>query len=172
MILYFSLSNFTVSIPFNLSIFQSIKAISNLSFCSISIASSPVFATFTFNPNDFSRCFKISCQLMVSSTTNAFLSLNIVIFLSCCCFLTSSISNIKLLPLPYSLSTHIFPFISSTNFLDITRPSPVPPYFLVVLPSACENDLKSLACCSLVSPIPVSFTSNLTLLFDISLIFM
>ena len=44
--------------------------------------------------------------------------------------------KMKVLPLPYSLSTQMVPSIISTSFLEMERPSPVPPYFRVVEVSA------------------------------------
>jgi len=49
-------------------------------------------------------------------------------------------------PLPGSLSTHIRPPIMSTMRVQIVRPNPVPPNFLVVELSAWEKALK-IACC-------------------------
>ncbi|GBU27702.1 hypothetical protein R84B8_01241 [Treponema sp. R8-4-B8] len=66
----------------------------------------------------------------------------------------------KVEPFPNSDSIHIEPPISSTMFLEIASPSPVPPYLRVVLDSACANDLKSFACCSGLMPIPVSLTET------------
>src|SRR5512142_3143153 len=43
----------------------------------------------------------------------------------------------KALPFPTVLSTQIRPPISSTNFFEMERPSPVPPYLRVVEESAC-----------------------------------
>ncbi len=54
------------------------------------------------------------------------------------------------------LSTHISPPISSTSCFDMVMPSPVPPNFRVVEPSACENDEKISFNFSFGMPIPVS----------------
>ena len=42
-------------------------------------------------------------------------------------------------PLPSSLSIAILPPIASTSCIEIARPKPVPPYFRLVEPSACEK---------------------------------
>jgi len=51
-------------------------------------------------------------------------------------------------------------FIISMMRFDIARPSPVPPYCLVVPASACVKALKTLSSCSGVIPIPLSRTSK------------
>ncbi len=63
-------------------------------------------------------------------------------------------------PSPGTLSTPTSPPISAASFLEMERPSPVPPYCRVVLLSACSKLLNSRAICSSVSPMPVSFTAN------------
>ena len=66
--------------------------------------------------------------------------------------------NEKWLPVPTWLVTLSSPPISSTNSFDTDRPSPVPPYCLVVEPSACTNDSKIRCWSSLGTPMPVSLT--------------
>src|SRR5207302_11099629 len=56
---------------------------------------------------------------------------------------SSRVVNQKTDPFPSALSTPIRPPISSTIRCEIASPSPVPPNFLVVEASTCENDLKS-----------------------------
>ncbi len=63
-------------------------------------------------------------------------------------------------PFSNKLSTPIVPFIISTNRLDMARPKPVPPNFLAVEISPCENGINNFSRTSGVIPIPVSFTSN------------
>ena len=46
---------------------------------------------------------------------------------------------------------------------QIASPSPVPPNFLLIPLSACENGLNMIFNCSGVIPIPLSFTENLIL---------
>ena len=69
--------------------------------------------------------------------------------------------NQKLDPFPGSDSTPISPPIISTSFLEMAKPSPVPPNFRVVVISACWKDSKRRPRCSGVSPIPVSLMVNL-----------
>ena len=65
-----------------------------------------------------------------------------------CASTPSRAVNEKVVPLPGVLSTVRSPPISRTSRRLITRPRPVPPYFLVVELSACVNDWNSLSCCS------------------------
>jgi hypothetical protein len=58
------------------------------------------------------------------------------------------------------LSTHMLPPINSAKRLLIARPSPVPPYFRVVLESACENDWNSRPMPCADRPMPVSRTAK------------
>src|SRR5262249_28664714 len=67
---------------------------------------------------------------------------------------------VKVEPWPAALSTVMSPPIIWQNSLLIARPSPLPPYWLAVALSACENAWNSLAICSGVMPIPVSVTLN------------
>ena len=69
-------------------------------------------------------------------------------------------TNEKVLPSPTRLSSSIFPPIISTRRQEIARPSPVPPYFRVVEPSACSNGEKIVDCFSGGIPMPVSATAN------------
>ncbi|EKD36454.1 MAG: hypothetical protein ACD_75C01505G0002 [uncultured bacterium] len=55
-------------------------------------------------------------------------------FLSLPC--RTGIVNLKVLPLPNSLSTHILPPCSARSFCASTRPSPVPRYFLTLAGSS------------------------------------
>ena len=71
---------------------------------------------------------------------------------------TAGIRTVNVVPTPASLVTVIVPPIISQNILLITRPRPVPPYFLAVDASACANALKRRPSCSGVMPIPVSRT--------------
>ena len=64
----------------------------------------------------------------------------------------------KVLPLPTALSSQIRPPIKATSCDEIARPSPVPPYVRVVLPSAWANASKIVYCFSEGIPIPLSST--------------
>ncbi len=67
----------------------------------------------------------------------------------------------KKLPLPGSLSTVMpLPPMRMTSFWLMARPSPVPPYFLVMEPSAWINVSKRESAVSRGIPIPVSETQN------------
>ena len=74
----------------------------------------------------------------------------------------SSNSSVKknVVPCPTSLSKSRRPPISSTNLLEIVSPRPVPPYLRVIDVSAWLNASKIRDFCSLVTPIPLSWTSN------------
>ena len=72
----------------------------------------------------------------------------------------------KVLPTPGSLSSQMRPPISSTSRRQMVRPSPVPPCLRVVDMSACVNGWNSFAACSLVMPMPVSRTENLSCTFS------
>ena len=63
-------------------------------------------------------------------------------------------------PSPGRLSTQTDPFIRSQKRDTRANPSPVPPYFLVVVTSACVNASKTFCVCSVVMPTPVSVTVN------------
>src|SRR5206468_63584 len=63
-------------------------------------------------------------------------------------------------PLPGSLSTETSPPRACQNRLVMARPSPVPPYRLVVDASAWTKLWKSLDSCSRVIPSPVSRMTN------------
>src|SRR5215471_16571007 len=65
-------------------------------------------------------------------------------------------------PCPGSLSTATLPPIRLQKRATIARPRPVPPYFRVVLTSACVNGSKIFPVCSRVMPVPVSVTANST----------
>ena len=67
-----------------------------------------------------------------------------------------------MVPTPNLDSSDIFPRISSTRFLEIVRPSPVPPNRLAVELSACEKGLNSFWRISSSMPMPVSSTVKCT----------
>ncbi len=77
--------------------------------------------------------------------------------------LVKSSSKEKTVPRPGSLSTSMLPPMNSTSLLEMLRPSPVPPYFLVIELSACENAANILPILCVFNPIPVSKTRNLSL---------
>ena len=62
----------------------------------------------------------------------------------------------KVVPTPTVDSTQISPFIRPAIRLQMDRPKPVPPYFLVVVPSACLNASKIVANLFSGMPMPVS----------------
>ena len=64
------------------------------------------------------------------------------------------------LPRPSSLSTRIWPCISSTSWAQIASPRPVPPKRRVVESSACTNDSNTALRRSAGMPMPVSATST------------
>ena len=68
------------------------------------------------------------------------------------------IENRKVLPWPSWLSAEIRPPISSIRWLEMARPSPVPPCRLVVDPSACSKGSKIKPSFSAGMPTPVSLT--------------
>ena len=79
--------------------------------------------------------------------------------------------NQKVLPCPGVLSTPIVPPIIVASRCEMASPSPVPPYFRVVEPSACENAWKRRPWTSGGMPMPVSVTANaeqhgVSVLFD------
>ena len=78
---------------------------------------------------------------------------------SCCCRGTV---NRKTDPDPGSLSAPMLPPINSTNCLQMASPSPVPPYFLVVEPSACTKGWNNFPNALGAIPMPVSATENRT----------
>ena len=63
----------------------------------------------------------------------------------------------KVLPIPYSDSTDILPFIFSTNRLVMARPRPVPTTLRFFLLSTLSKLANILSRSSLCIPIPVSF---------------
>ena len=71
----------------------------------------------------------------------------------------------KVVPSPSSLSSFKLPPIKATNLAEIAKPSPVPPNFLLVLTSACENASNIFSCCSSLIPIPESSTENLIVVY-------
>ncbi len=66
----------------------------------------------------------------------------------------------KLDPLPMMEFDVMSPPIAVESCLQMARPRPVPPYFLVVEASACWKGLKSCSRMSSENPIPVSDTVN------------
>ena len=157
--------------PFISGIFQSIKTSSKGFFFAcrnISIASGPDPANVTSKEKDLSVSFKNSLEVSLSSQTRTDIPLKSKdganSFKVASVDFPNSAVKLNVLPLPYSLSTHIFPFIISTRRLQIVNPSPVPPNLRVVDESACVKDLNSFPFCSSVNPIPVSLTENLSLI--------
>ena len=63
-----------------------------------------------------------------------------------------------MLPFPGELTRRISPPSSREISRLIASPSPVPPYFRLVLPSACWNASKMICCLSGGMPMPVSLT--------------
>ena len=109
----------------------------------ISIASAAVTADSTLKPKWLSCSTKISSALSLSSTTKTLVSASALTrstrerrALSPSRSSGKGTSKKKVLPLPGSLSTAIEPPMSSTNWREIARPSPVPPYCRVVPASA------------------------------------
>ncbi len=66
----------------------------------------------------------------------------------------------NVLPCPGVLSTAIVPPISTTSCRQIVRPSPVPPWRRVELPSTCVKLSKMASRRSAAMPIPVSHTAS------------
>ena len=64
------------------------------------------------------------------------------------------------LPRPGWLVSASCPPINRTSWFEMLRPSPVPPNWRVIDPSACVKASKTLACCSIGMPTPVSWTAN------------
>ena len=64
----------------------------------------------------------------------------------------------KVLPVPTSLVSRISPPSSRAISRLIDSPRPVPPYFRLVVPSACWNASKMMRCFSAGMPMPVSVT--------------
>ena len=69
--------------------------------------------------------------------------------------------TVKVVPAPFSLSTSICPFISSTILLVMGMPRPVLPYRLVLEESSWANASNSFGRNSLLMPMPVSLMTNL-----------
>jgi len=63
-------------------------------------------------------------------------------------------------PFPKSDSIQMVPPISSTNFLEMVIPRPVPPSFLVEEPSIWRKDSKTFGISISFIPTPVSFTES------------
>src|SRR6185503_1412338 len=80
-------------------------------------------------------------------------------FSTCRSTLTGN-SNEKVEPRPGSDSTHSLPPCISMMRREIARPSPVPPFSLVVEESACWNSSKILAWSAVAMPGPVSRTAT------------
>ena len=69
-------------------------------------------------------------------------------------------NNVNLLPSFVSLSNSMIPPNKSERPRLMDNPKPVPPYFLLVEPSACWNASKMTLCFSFEIPIPVSEISK------------
>ena len=65
-----------------------------------------------------------------------------------------------MLPCPGALRRRISPPSKLANSRLMARPNPVPPYFRLVLASACWKASKIMRCLSTAIPTPVSETSN------------
>ena len=91
-------------------------------------------ATTTVNPNDVSMSSRIARDVGESSTTNTFLSksLNVLINRFADASRPTLMKKLNVEPSPRVLSTVISPPINSMRFLQMLRPSPVPPYLRVV----------------------------------------
>ncbi len=70
--------------------------------------------------------------------------------------------SVNVLPSPWVLSTRISPPSKRASSLEIESPSPVPPYCLLVVPSAWWKASNIRSCFSSGIPIPVSETENIT----------
>ena len=68
--------------------------------------------------------------------------------------------SVNVLPTPGSLARRISPPSRRASSRLIERPSPVPPYLRLVVPSACWNASKMMRCLSCAMPMPVSVTEN------------
>ena len=66
----------------------------------------------------------------------------------------------KVLPRPSALLSANVPPSRRTSSSEIERPRPVPPYFRLIVPSACRNGSNTVFCCSSEMPIPVSMTDS------------
>src|SRR5690606_31251902 len=78
---------------------------------------------------------------------------------TCCSTFTGTV-NEKVEPSPRWESTQMRPPCISTIRLEIDRPSPVPPFFLVAELSACWNSSKILPRSASEMPGPVSCTES------------
>ncbi len=129
-------------------------------FCKVGITSFPsVRASAVIPPNskvclNMSRLFRLSSTIrMLMPERNAGLYLLVLLSLV---FLSHAVKW-KVLPLPSpTLSAQTSPFISFDICLQMDRPKPVPPYFLVVEPSACWKGVKIVDSLSFGIPMPVS----------------
>ena len=170
----------SVSTPLILGIISSNNIISYFSpFWIFSKAAKPLSTlsvSIPYESSNLSATFKL---ILLSSTSNTFLlwvitfspnssvSSNLIVGL----FTTLwSILIVNLEPLPKTLCTTIFPFISSTNFLVIAKPNPVPSIVTFSSKSSRSNLLNNLSIFSFFIPIPVSSTDiiNLQTLFLIT----
>ena len=68
--------------------------------------------------------------------------------------------RVNRLPSLGMLSTSTLPPSSRAKSLEIESPSPVPPYFRFVVPSAWRKGSKITSCCARLTPMPVSMTEN------------
>jgi len=146
----------------------SIRARSNLSLPSTPRAALPSGASEHSTPHRLKMVLK-SIRLYSSSSTISTLSLpssegtsatGSVSPVNCSGSPTlSGISHLTVVPSFFLLWNSIFPFIRSTSFLTIERPSPVPPYLRAVLISSWAKSSKMMLILSSSIPIPVSANS-------------
>ena len=129
-------------------------------------ASGPLLASMGMHPHDL-RCSQKTNRLFLLSSTiiivNLFRSTGRERFFSVSKMEVSFLKirvNQKVEPVKGRLVNPIFPPIMETSCLEIAVPSPVPPYLLVVDPSAWEKLSNILSCFSFGIPIPVSWTQN------------
>ena len=126
------------------------------------IACAPSRASSACSPSWRIMLAKISRAEALSSAINTRLPTNSAVLLirrgdaSACSPNWAQKWNVE--PMPGSLSTHMRPCICSTRLLEMTSPSPVPPYLRVVEASAWLNDWNNRPHCSGDMPMPESRT--------------
>ena len=167
---------FADSIPFKTGILISIKMASyqpGTVFSKDDTPSAPFTAVSHRIPVCSSSITAISLLISLSSTSSTLLlrresSLSVSLcrvspsFLTFC-FLSEifiGIFTVKTVPLPGSLSALMVPFSSSTSFLLIESPSPVPSNIRLPPKSCCSKGSNILAINSSDIPIPVSLIIN------------
>ena len=74
--------------------------------------------------------------------------------------ISSGSSSVNTEPTPTSDDASIRPPSIRASSREIDRPSPVPPYLRLVVPSACWNASKIISSLSLGMPMPLSRTAN------------